>query len=41
MDITEGGCGLDVPVSRLGPEVGFCEHGNKPSGSINDGEFLG
>jgi hypothetical protein len=20
--------------------VGFCEHGNEPSGSIKDGEFL-
>jgi hypothetical protein len=26
---------------RIGTGAGFCEHGNEPSDSIKDGEFLG
>jgi hypothetical protein len=32
--------GLDAPASGWGPMAGPCEHGNEPSGSIKDGEFL-
>jgi hypothetical protein len=35
-----GRCGLDSSDSEYGPVAGTCEHGNKPSGSIKDGEFL-
>jgi len=35
-----GGCGLDSYGSGQGPVAGCCEHGNKPSGSIKDEEFL-
>jgi hypothetical protein len=35
-----GGCGLDLCSSGYGPVANACEHGNKPSDSIKDGEFL-
>jgi hypothetical protein len=34
------GCGLDSSGSVQWIWVGACEHGNKPSGSINGGEFI-
>jgi hypothetical protein len=34
------GRGLVSAGSEYGPVTGFCEHGNEPSGSIKDGEFL-
>jgi hypothetical protein len=36
-----GMCGLDASGSGQGPVAGSNEHGNKPSGSIKGGEFLG
>jgi len=33
-------CVLDSSGSGYGRVVGFCEHGNEPSGSIKGGEFL-
>jgi hypothetical protein len=36
-----GGCGLDISGSGLASFVGYCEHGNEPSGFIKGGEFLG
>jgi len=33
-------CGLDTSRSEQGPVAGSCEHGNEPSGSIKDTEFL-
>jgi hypothetical protein len=33
-------CEVDVFSSGKGPVVGFCEHGNEPSGSIKGEEFL-
>jgi len=39
MDLTEIGWEV-VDWIRLGPVVGFCEHGNEPSDSIKGGEFL-
>jgi hypothetical protein len=33
-------CGLNSSGSGQGPVVGYCEHGNGPSGSIKDGEIL-
>jgi hypothetical protein len=33
-------CGLDSCGSGQAPVVGFCEHGNEPSGSIKCREFL-
>jgi hypothetical protein len=35
-----GRCGLDSSGSRWGPVFGFCRHGNKPSGSIKNMDFL-
>jgi hypothetical protein len=35
-----GSCELDSSGSRYGPLAGPCEHGNEPSGSIKEGEFL-
>jgi hypothetical protein len=32
--------GVNTGGSGYGPMVGCCEHGNKPLGSIQDGEFL-
>jgi hypothetical protein len=29
-----------VTKCYTGPRAGSCEHGNEPSGSIKDGEFL-
>jgi hypothetical protein len=29
-----------VPLVGDGPVVGSCEHGNVPSGSVNEGGFL-
>jgi hypothetical protein len=34
------GCGLDSSDLGYGPVVGFCEHGNEPSGSVKGGGFL-
>jgi hypothetical protein len=34
------GYGLDSSSSGQGPVAASCEHGNEPSGSIKDGEFL-
>jgi hypothetical protein len=36
-----GGCGLDSSCygREQGPVAGSLKHGNKPSGSIKDGEF--
>jgi hypothetical protein len=31
--------GLDASGSGQGPVVGFCEHGNEPSGSIRAENF--
>jgi hypothetical protein len=31
---------LDSAGSGQGPEAGFCEHGDEPSGSIKKGYFL-
>jgi hypothetical protein len=31
---------MDLFRSEQGPVPGSCEHGNEPSGSIKDGEFL-
>jgi hypothetical protein len=39
MDIKETG-GLDLSSSGQGPLAGCCEHGNEPSGSIKDEEFV-
>jgi hypothetical protein len=33
-------CGLHSSGSEHGLVAGSCEHGNEPSGSINDKEFL-
>jgi hypothetical protein len=33
-------CGLALPGPGLEPIAGACKHGNRPSGSITDGEFL-
>jgi hypothetical protein len=35
-----GGCGLDLSGSGQGSVAGSCAHGNEPSGSIKDREFL-
>jgi hypothetical protein len=35
-----GRCGLDSSGSEQRPLAGSCEHGNEPSGSIKDREFL-
>jgi hypothetical protein len=35
-----GRCGLDASGSGQRPVVGSCEHGNKPSGSINGGQLM-
>jgi hypothetical protein len=35
-----GGCGLDASGSGQRPVAGSCEHGNEPSVSIKEGEFL-
>jgi len=35
-----GRCRLNAPDSGQEPLAGSCEHGNKPSGSIKDGECL-
>jgi hypothetical protein len=32
-------CGLESHGSGQGPVLGYCEHGNEPSGSIKGGEF--
>jgi hypothetical protein len=41
MDLRDvGKCGLNASGSRYGPVADSCEHGNVPSGSIKDGEFL-
>jgi hypothetical protein len=32
--------GLDSAGAEWGLQVGICEHGNEPSDSIKDGEFL-
>jgi hypothetical protein len=34
------GCGLDSKGSGLVPVMGFCEHGNEPSGFIRREEFF-
>jgi hypothetical protein len=34
------GCGLELCGSRFVSAVGPCEHGNKTSSSIKDGEFI-
>jgi hypothetical protein len=36
-----GTCGADASGSGYRPVVGFCEHGNEPSGSVKGGKFLG
>jgi len=33
------GCGLDSSSSVQWPVAGPCQHGNDPSGSIQEGEF--
>jgi hypothetical protein len=35
-----GWCGLDACGSRYNPAAGSCKHGNEPSFSIKDGDFL-
>jgi hypothetical protein len=39
-DIWVGMCELDSSGLALRPVAGCCEHGNKPSASINGGNFL-
>jgi hypothetical protein len=33
-------CGLDSSGSGQGPVASPCEHGNEPTGSIKNGEFV-
>jgi hypothetical protein len=33
-------CGQNISVSGWGPVTGWCEHGDKPSGSRESGTFL-
>jgi len=39
-DDSVDGCKLDSSGSGWGPLVCFCTHGNTPSGSIKDREFV-